>query len=121
MGDGTTICAHICECVYTHTSVCTPIELPVIRMMHSSFKFHTQGDDLTASPIQLPEFMPNAGGLMHHLPDGMLVQLRLHLVDGRYQVGVPSIMHTPASFEYVCVWMSPFAILVLDWSSSRES
>ena len=72
-------------------------------MMYSSFKFHTQGDDLTASPIQLPEFMPNSGGLMHHLPDGVMVQLRLHLVNGRYQVGVLSIVHTPASFEYVYV------------------
>ena len=113
MGDGTTICAHICECVYTHTSVCTPIELLVIRMMYSSFKFHTQGDDLTASPIQLPEFMPNSGGLMHHLPDGVMVQLRLHLVNGRYQVGVLSIVHTPASFEYVYVDVT-VANLVLD-------
>ena len=94
---------HIFVSVHAHTSGCTPIELLVIRMMYSSFKFHTQGDDPTASPVQLPEFMPNAGGLMHHLPDGVLVQLRLRLVDGRYQVGVLSIMHTPASFEYVCV------------------
>ena len=94
---------HISVSVYAHTSVCAPIEVLVIRSMHNAFKFHTQGDDPTASPVPLPEFMPNAGGLTHDLPDGVMVQLRLRLVNERYQVGVLSIMHPPASFEYVCV------------------
>ena len=96
-------CVHIFVSVCAYTSLCASTEVLVMGSLYISFKFHTQGDDPTATPVPLPEFMPNAGGLMHHLPDGVLVQLRLHLVDGRYQVGVLSIMHTPASFEYVCV------------------
>ena len=105
--------------VYAYTSVCASTEVLVMGSLYISFKFHTQGDDPNATQVPLPEFMPNAGGLTHDLPDGVMVQLRLRLVNERYQVGVLSIMHisTP-HHSSMCVWVPLFAILVLGRLSS---
>ena len=89
--------------VYAYTSVCASTEVLVMGSLYISFKFHTQGDDPNATPVPLPEFMPNAGGLTHDLPDGVMVQLRLRLVNERYQVGVLSIMHISTRIIRVCV------------------
>ena len=40
-----------------------------------------QDDDSPAA-----EWVPSVEGTDHTLPDGVMLQVRLHLVDGRYQV-----------------------------------
>ena len=43
-------------------------------------------DDEAATPPALPAFIPSGAGTTHTLPDTVLVQVRLHMVGGRYQV-----------------------------------
>ena len=86
--------------------------------LYISFNCHTQGDDLNATPLPLPEYVPSSGGLTHDLPDGVMVQLRLHLVNERYQVCDLHHAHihtTPFEYVWECVAGCHFCIVSTEY------
>ena len=56
----------------------------------------------------LPEYIPSEIGVAHTLPDGVMMQVRLHMVAGRYQVGCSNSCRRPLLLSvidahYICV------------------
>ena len=62
-----------------YTFQCLPSHVPYVLTEED------EEDDINATPPAMPEFIPSSDGLTHELPDTVMVQLRLHKVNGRYQ------------------------------------
>ena len=58
-------------------------------------------EDELATPPAMPEFIPSFTGLTHELPDTVMVQVRLHRVNGRYQASY--VTHIDVLHVIICV------------------
>ena len=81
-----------------YTFQCLPSHVPYVLTEED------EEDDIHATPPALPEFIPSNDGLTHELPDTVMVQLRLHKVNGRYQASYVThinVRHVIISVPYM--------------------
>ena len=70
-----------------------PAQCPTVALLYTfkSLPSHVpcvvteDPEDELATPPAMPDFIPSSSGLTHELPDTVMVQVRLHKVNGRYQ------------------------------------